>query len=68
MLIFKQVNVNPAVRDGNYPLHLLLMRPASHFSPSKHSKLDYLNVLIDRKANVNQANGNGVLPLEVLLS
>ena len=68
MLTFKQVNVNQAGRDGNHPLHLLLTRPASDFSLSKHSKLDYPNVLIDRKANVNQASGNGVLPLEALLS
>lgn len=68
MHIFHRANVNLAGGDGNYPIHHLLVKSSYTFSTGTYSKLDYINVLIDKRANMNQVNATGICPMEILLS
>jgi hypothetical protein len=54
--------------DGNCPLHLLFASYFSNWNKRNYSKLAYISALVDRGADVNKRNGQGVTPLEVLMT
>lgn len=51
-------------RDGNTPLHRVCI--AGHLNPMAPELLESARVLIEKGANVNAGNKNGVTPLELL--